>query len=177
MLHRAIARAKEGDGDALHYLYAVYADDLYAFVRSIVRDHHDAEDVTQSLFGKLPAILGKYEERDAAFAAWLFRVARNASLDHVRSRRQIPVEEVRTRDVGDALNLDRSEALRRALEQLPADQREVLVMRHVLGLTPGEIAKRLGRSESSIHGLHHRGRQTMQEHLRGSGSVPVTLAG
>jgi RNA polymerase sigma-70 factor (ECF subfamily) len=172
---RAIARAREGDLDAVHYLYAVYADDLYAFVRSIVRHHQDAEDVTHNVFAKLPSILGKYEERDSAFAAWLFRVARNAALDHVRAQRQIPVEEVRVREDGDPLaERERARALRGALEQLPSDQREVVLMRHVLGMSPSEIADVTGRSEGSVHGLHHRGRQAVQSHLRGSGAAPVT---
>ena len=178
MLRRAIARAKGGDWDAIHYLYAVYADDLFAYVRSIVRDHHDAEDVTQNLFAKLPVAIRKYEERDAAFAAWIFRVARNAALDHIRARRQIPVEDLRVREQSDPLDeLDRSHALRAALEQLPDQQREVLVLRHFLGLTPGEIAERLGRSEGSIHGLHHRGRLALQARLREMGSAPVTPEG
>jgi RNA polymerase sigma-70 factor, ECF subfamily len=47
-------------------------------------------------------------------------------------------------------------------------------MRHVIGLSPGEIAEQLGRSESSIHGLHHRGRRALQEELRRLGSAPST---
>ncbi len=175
MLRRAIARGKEGDRGAIHYLYAIYADDLFAFVRSIVGHHHDAEDVTQNLFAKLPDALKRYEERETAFAAWLFRVARNAALDHIRARRQVPVEEVRATEGSDPFaDLYRATALRSAFVGLPDDQREVLVLRHVLGLTPGEIASRLERSESSVHGLHHRGRAALQSHLQEMGSAPVT---
>jgi len=178
LVGRAIARAKEGDGDAVHYLYAVYADDVFAFVRSIVRHPQDAEDVTQSLFARLPAALGRYEEREAAFAAWLFRVARNAALDHVRARRQVPVADVRADERTDPFaDLERSSALRLALKDLPEDQREVLVLRHLLGLTPGEIAIRMERSESSVHGLHQRGRSALQAHLREMGTAPVTPPG
>jgi RNA polymerase sigma-70 factor, ECF subfamily len=48
-------------------------------------------------------------------------------------------------------------------------------MRHVVGLTPREIADQLGRSESSIHGLHHRGRRALQKELMRLGSAPSTL--
>jgi RNA polymerase sigma-70 factor (ECF subfamily) len=48
---------------------------------------------------------------------------------------------------------------------LPEDQREVVVLRHLVGLTPLEIATRMGRTESSIHGLHHRGRQALKREL------------
>ena len=77
-----------------HYLYSRYADDVRRFVQSIVRDHHEAEDITHDVFAKLIRAIQKYEEREVPFAAWIMRVARNAALDHVRSRRQIPVEEV-----------------------------------------------------------------------------------
>jgi RNA polymerase sigma-70 factor (ECF subfamily) len=72
---------------------------------------------------------------------------------------------------------DRGRCLKEALESLPAEQRNVLLLRHVAGLTPGEIAEHMGRSESSIHGLHHRGRRTLQSHLRGLESAPSTIAG
>jgi RNA polymerase sigma-70 factor, ECF subfamily len=175
LISRAIARAKEGDRDALSYLYVQYADDIQSYVSSIVRDAHEAEDITQSLFAKLMTAIGKYEERSVPFSAWLLRVARNAALDAIRARRQVPVEEVRASEEGDdRLGYERAQSLKAALEQLPSEQREVLVLRHIAGLSPPEIAKRLDRSEGSIHGLHHRGRSALQDSLRELGSAPVT---
>jgi RNA polymerase sigma-70 factor (ECF subfamily) len=49
-------------------------------------------------------------------------------------------------------------------------------MRHIVGLSPPEIAEQLGRSESSIHGLHHRGRRALQQELERLGSAPSTSA-
>jgi RNA polymerase sigma-70 factor (ECF subfamily) len=175
LLANAIARAKQGDTSALHFLYIRYADDVYGFVNSIVRDHHEAEDITQNLFAKLMRIIGKYEQRDVPFSAWILRVARNAALDHMRARRQIPFEEVRTSDEGhEQVGFERFQSLRAALDRLPGDQREVLVLRHIAGLTPPEIAEALGRTESSIHGLHHRGRGALQAALRELDAAPVT---
>ena len=177
LLERAIARAKQGDMDALHFLYVRFADDVYGFVNSIVRDSHAAEDVTQNLFGRLMTAIQRYEQRDVPFAAWILRVARNAALDHVRARRQIPFEEVRVDDEGhEQVGFERSQCLREALQRLPHDQREVLVLRHVAGLTPGEIAERLGKTEGSIHGLHHRGRNALQAALRELEAAPVIAA-
>jgi RNA polymerase sigma-70 factor, ECF subfamily len=176
LLGRAIARAKEGDMSALQFLYVRYADDVCGYVRSIVRDPHDAEDITQALFSNLLGKITRYEPREVPFAAWILRVARNAALDHLRARRAIPCAEVRTDDDGrEALGFDRYQALRSALEELPVDQREVLVLRHIAGLTPGEIAERMGRSESSVHGLHHRGRGTLKAALRKLEAGPVTI--
>ena len=67
-------------------------------------------------------------------------------------------------------------ALRDALAELPEVQREIVVLRHVAGLSPREIAERLGRSEDSIHGLHHRGRRALQAALTEAGATPMTLA-
>src|SRR3954453_6183575 len=119
VISQAVARAKADDREALRFLYVRYADNVYGYVRSIVRDDHEAEDVTQHVFAKLMTSIGKYEERQVPFAAWILRVARNVALDHVRQRRAIPCEEVRelnpVRD-DDGEAQDTSLALREALE-------------------------------------------------------------
>jgi RNA polymerase sigma-70 factor, ECF subfamily len=172
---RAIAAAKRGEWDGIHYLYARYADDVLNYVRSIVRDHHEAEDITHNVFAKLITAINRYEERAVPFAGWITRVARNAALDHLRARRQIPVEEVRTTDPGDkGVELERRQCLQEALAGLPEEQRRVLLLRHVVGLSPPEIAERLGRTESSVHGLHHRGRARLKAALIELESAPVS---
>ena len=90
LLARAIARAKEGDASALHFLYVRYADDVCGYVNSIVRDRHEAEDITQTLFAKLLTKIHRYEPREVPFSGWILRVARNATLDHMRARRLDP---------------------------------------------------------------------------------------
>ena len=172
---RAIAAAKAGDWSAVHDLDARFADDIQRFVQSIVHDHHAAEDVTQDVFARLLRIINRYEERDVPFAAWLVRVARNAALDHLRARRQIPVEEVRAISGADGqVSFEYRQSIRDALAELPETQREVLVLRHLAGLSPGEIAGLLGKTEPSIHGLHHRGRATLKRSLRELGVTPAT---
>ena len=174
LLSRAIARAKEGDASALHFLYVRYADDVCGYVQSIVRDPHEAEDITQSLFAKLLNKIQRYEQRQVPFAAWILRVARNAALDHLRARRQLPFEEVRTTDDRqDEVQFERFHSLREALDRLPDEQREVLVLRHVVGLSPVEIAERMEKTESAIHGLHHRGRGALKVALRELEAAPV----
>ena len=172
----AIARAKEGDRDAIRLLYIRYSDNVYGYLRSIVRDDKEAEDLTQHVFLKLMTVICKYDDRGVPFTAWLFRLARNSALDHLRRRRATPTEEVYGPDThaADEGSLDRAHSLRAALGSLPEEQRNVVVMRHVIGLTPLEIATHMGRSESSIHGLHHRGRKALQQELRRLDSAPST---
>jgi len=175
---RAVARAKQGDREALRFLYIEYADNVYGYVASIVKDEHEAEDVTQLVFAKLMTVLPKYEERHVPFTSWLLRLAHNAALDHLRRRLPTPVDEVRSPDERvDRGPSDDVQLVGEALATLPEDQRTVVVLRHLVGLTPGEIAERLGRSENAIHGLHHRGRRAVQQELRRLDCGPVTARG
>ena len=73
----AVARAKEGDREAVRYLYVVYAHNIYGYVRSIINDDHESEDVTQLVFAKLMTVIAKYDDRGVPFFAWLLRIARN----------------------------------------------------------------------------------------------------
>ncbi len=167
---RAIARAKAGDREAIRFLYVRYADNVYGYVRSIVGDPHEAEDVTQHVFAKLITVIARYEQRSVPFSAWMLRLAHNAAIDHLRRCRTVPAAEVYGPDERqpDSDN-ERGLELRSALAGLPEEQREVIVLRHFIGLTPGEIAGRLGKTEASIHGLHHRGRAALRESLARTG--------
>jgi len=170
----AVARAKEGDQEALRFLYVSYSHNIYGYVRSILRDDHEAEDVTQHVFAKLMTTIGKYDDRGVPFFAWLVRLARNAAIDHLRANRLTPIESLPHISSSSESDLDLVHTMREALAALPDEQREVVVLRHVVGLTPGEIADRLGRTESSIHGLHHRGRRALQRELRALETSPST---
>jgi len=173
----AVERAKTGDREAIRYLYVRYADNVYSYVASILRNHHEAEDVTQQVFAKLSDSLQRYEDRGAPFLSWLVRLARNAAIDQLRSRRAIPTAEPIVAQAADGgVSRDRREILQAALAGLPADQREIILLRHVGGLAPAEIAARLGRSESAVNGLHHRGRRTLRAELTRLGAAPTTLA-
>ena len=173
-VQRVVARAKGGDQDAIRFLYVTYSNNIYGYVRSIVRDDYEAEDVTQHVFAKLMTKIVKYDDRGLPFLAWLLRLARNVAIDHLRSNRTTPTESVIDPQRESRVDLDQPETVRAALATLPDEQREVVLMRHVVGLTPGEIADRMGRTESSIHGLHHRGRRALQRELEHLDSTPCT---
>ena len=173
----AVLRAKQNDPDAIRFLYLRYADNVYGYVCSIVRDEHEAEDVTQQIFAKLLTALQRYEPRSVPFSAWILRIAHNAAIDHMRARRAVPCEEVRSPDLEDGdLSRERSRDLQTALDKLPPEQRDVIVMRFVLGLSPREIAERIGRSEDAVHGLQHRGRITLRRELTALQSAPAARA-
>jgi RNA polymerase sigma-70 factor, ECF subfamily len=174
---RAVRRAQGGDADAMRYLYLHFADNIYGYVCSIVRDEHDAEDVTQQIFSKLLTSLVRYEPSSVPFSAWILRVSHNAAIDYMRARRAIPLEEVRsTEEPFSDIGRERWGDLRTALDTLPSDQRQVVMLRFVVGLSPAEIADRLGRTEDAVHALQHRGRRRLREQLALLGSAPAALA-
>jgi RNA polymerase sigma-70 factor, ECF subfamily len=163
----AVAGAQNGEPAALDYLYVEFAGEIYRYVRAIVADPHEAQDVTHNVFVKVMGGIRAYEPREVPFAAWIRRVARNTALDTVRMRRAVLSEETPSAQ-GPALEhgVELMDSLRGALEKLPVDQRRVLMLRHMAGLSPGEIARRLRKSESSVHALHHRARRAVTADLR-----------
>lgn len=163
---KAVARAQAGDMEAIHFLYLRYKNNVYGYVLSMLRDQHEAEDVTQHVFLKLITVIHKYEARGVPFTSWILRVARNVAVDHLRQRRVVPCEEVfEPSHPADDSSRERRWGLEHALDALPEDQRDVVMLRHLVGLSPGEIADRMGRTEASIHGLHHRARQALRREL------------
>jgi RNA polymerase sigma-70 factor (ECF subfamily) len=175
LVNRAVVRAKQGERDAVRFLYLRYADNVYSYVRTIVRDHHDAEDVTQQVFAKLMTAISKYEQRRVPFVAWLLRMSHNVAVDAVRARRPAPAEEIfGLEDSACEDASERARSLHAALAALPGDQRQVVVLRHVLGLSPVEIAEQLGRTNSSVYGLHHRGRRALCAELERLDCAPLT---
>jgi RNA polymerase sigma-70 factor, ECF subfamily len=178
----AAERAREGDDDALRLLYLLYADNVYGYVLAIVRGEHDAEDITSEVFSRLPRALTRYKDPGPAhgatpFAAWLLRVARNAALDHLRAQRSVPRAEVHAvTEVAETPAFERLADLRAALASLPPDQRQVMLMRLVAGMSPGEVALELGRSVDAVHALQHRARRRMRRELTQSGWAPRAVA-
>ena len=173
----ATARAREGDDDALRLLYLLYADNVYGYVLAIVRDEHDAEDITSEVFSKLPRALTRYKSGATPFAAWLLRVSRNAALDHLRSQRSVPRAEVHeVTEAAEPPGRERLADLRAALAALPADQRRVMLLRLFAGMSPDEVALELGRSVDAVHALQHRARRRLRRELTQQGWAPTALA-
>ena|SRR3981081_3816955 len=83
LVSRALTRARAGDREALGFLYARYADDVFGCVCDIVPDPHEADDVTRQVFAELIRTIGGYEQRDAPFFAWIVGMARNVAAERV----------------------------------------------------------------------------------------------
>ena len=172
---QAVARAKSGDMDAIHFLYLRYKDNVYGYVLSILRDAHEAEDATQTVFMKLISAIHNYEPRQVPFTAWILRRWRTTwrSIRCASAARCPARRSSRARARTDDSSHEARRGLEQALETLSEDQREVVVLRNLVGLSPAEIADRMGRTESSIHGLHHRARVAMRRELTRGDCAPT----
>ena len=184
-LHRAAARrpvdpdlplvrAAQLDPHAFDALYRRYVDRVYSYAFYQVRDHHDAEDITERTFLAALAGLPEFEDRGASFRSWLFRIAHNSLANHLRGRSRRRTEQLdraleheASDDVG-ATVTRREDARRvwRAVSELPEERRRVVLLRFVDELSSREIGEVLGRSEGAVRVLLHRALNEVAERLR-----------
>ncbi len=156
-------RSHSGDWPALEALYRSSRDDVYAYALSLLRDRAAAEDVTAVAFERAYRRRASFDAQRGVQRAWLFGIARNAALDELRRRRRqaslvVEPAEVETQaDVDDDGEvLLRRTAVRAALSQLPARDRELIALKFHVGLNHAEIAAVIGVSESNAGTLLHR---------------------
>jgi RNA polymerase sigma-70 factor, ECF subfamily len=162
-IDRLVLEAQQGDLGAFASIFDAYHVAVYRFVASRVGNPSDAEDLTQLVFVKALEALPRFAARGVPFGGWLFRLARNAVIDHVRTRRAHSdldgATNRATEDVGPeaaAVIRDDLTAVARALEDLTEDQREVIALRFFAGLSAKEAAEAMGRQEGTIRGLQFR---------------------
>ena len=170
-VQRAVIAAKRGDSQAVRFLYGCYANKVRRYVTALIGDRDAAEDVMQTTFMKLLTSLDRYQPSEVPFEAWLLRVARNVAFDEARKYRPATTGELE--DHPGAETDSHSSALVEALGTLPLEEREVLVLRHVVGLSSVEIAGRLDRSQARVETLHERGRDRLRDALVARGETPV----
>jgi len=150
-------------------LYRSCADDVYAYVLSLLRERAAAEDVTAQAFERAFRRRKRYDAAKGTPRQWLFAIARNAALDELRRRRRraTMVGEPADPDVpdpaGEADDADRRATVRAALAALAPRDRELVALKFHAGLTNAEIAGVLGVSESNAGTRVHRAVTKLRE--------------
>jgi RNA polymerase sigma factor (sigma-70 family) len=173
-----VAAVRDGSDEAFEALYRRYRPRILAYVRSMCHDHARAEDVTQEAF--MSALRGlRASDREIAFRPWLYEIAKNACIDHLRRAGRSAEVSIDSEDFGpqeegrisqsvagtDAEVARRSEleSLRMAFGDLPPSQHEILVMRELEGLSYDRIGSRMGLSRGAVESMLFRARRTLRE--------------
>ncbi len=186
-----LQRALDGDESAFAVLIRRYEPKLQVYVAQIVGTAEDARDLVQESFIRVWSNLHQYDPR-FRFSTWLFRIAHNLAIDHLRRRRQPVVSlELGEDDEGDEIRLDPADsrrgplgdlenrelagALGREIAELPESYRELITLRHFIGLSYNEIAelKRLplGTVKNKLFRAHSVLREALREYLGSVGGA------
>jgi RNA polymerase sigma-70 factor (ECF subfamily) len=166
---RQLIEAAQRDASRFAELYERNFERVYAFVVRRVRDRAEAEDVTSEVFHRALANLRRFEWRGVPFAAWLYRMAANAIADRrQRAGRETELPEVAD-DIEDPVAMRQVEeraTLFRLVNELPADQHRVVIMRFVEQKSIREIAGELRRSEGAVKQLQFRALENLRARMR-----------
>ena len=167
-----IRRAQDGETIVVSEIYDRYQRSIFRYLYYRVGDQQTAEDLTSEVFLRMIEKISLYQEQRTSFQAWLFQIARNLSIDHYRKMKAsntTTLEEDHPEMGEQPLELINreltSEKLCQALVELPENQRDVIVMRFVVGMPIMEVAETLHKTEDSIKGLQRRALIALKEIL------------
>lgn len=185
---RQLNAAREGDLSAFNWLVLRYQTRVYNLCLRMLSDSEAAADATQEAFISAYRAIGRFKGEQ--FRTWLFRIATNACLDMLRSRKRKPTqslythahdaeEEAEPLPIADldpsidpessALRAEVANAIQNGLDSLPDDQRIALVLVDVQGLSYEEAATVTGANLGTIKSRINRGRARLRDYLRESG--------
>jgi RNA polymerase sigma-70 factor (ECF subfamily) len=172
---------QHGNDQALEILLSRYKDRIFSSVLFIVKDKYLAEDLFQDTFIKIIDTIrkGSYTE-EGKFLPWAMRIAHNLCVDHFRKiKRTPPIKTSDNRDIFEVIGKNEESAdtniikgqshehIRRILDLLPADQREVIVLRHFADMSFKEIAEMTNCSINTALGRMRYGLINMRKLITG----------
>jgi RNA polymerase sigma-70 factor (ECF subfamily) len=178
-----VAAFQAGQIEALGELYDRYVAKIYRFVYYKTQHKESAEDIISSVFFKVNKNLVSFDNESGTFQAWLYRIARNAIIDFYRSRKdERGIEDIW--GLSDNKDVARDTDIRIALEKidvylsaLSAEQREIIILRLWQGLSHGEIAELMGKSEASIKMSFSRSLRELRQAMPADLLVTLLLLG
>lgn len=164
-----VQRFVDGDVDAVRRVHRRYAGALYAVARSMTADRELAADAVQNAFVKAWRAADRFDP-DRALAPWLYAIARRATIDAIRrERRPTRGDHAPETDVAvTTMSFERTWEVfevRHALDRLPGDEREVLRLTRLVGMTQAEAAAHLGVPIGTVKSRSHRALARLRELL------------
>ncbi|MEP7133209.1 MAG: sigma-70 family RNA polymerase sigma factor [Acidobacteriota bacterium] len=178
-----VQRILAGDEPLFEILVRRYQARVISHVARMVGNRDDALDLSQEIFVKVFQALDRYNP-EYKFSTWLFRIAGNAAIDHLRKRRPrtVPLEvrdpdgqplsssEYKSSDLDPYAvlrNSERGDAIARAIQGLPEEFRELIGLRHFTGLSYEEIAELKGMPLGTVKNKLFRARAVLKDRLAG----------
>jgi RNA polymerase sigma-70 factor (ECF subfamily) len=171
---KLVKQAQTGDIEAVGLLFDKHHRSMFRYFYARVGQRQQAEDLASELFVRMVHHLPSFKSTGVPFRAWLFRIAYNLTMDHFRvanGKELASLERARTvaqpeqspvRQVEQQMT---SETLLEALESLVPDQRQVIILRFLVGLSLQETADVMEHTLSAVKALQHRGLKTMRATL------------
>lgn len=175
-----VRRAQGGDRDAFRALFERYRDPVYGYIRRMVGDEDLAADLTQDVFLRAYQALPRLKAA-GAFRGWLYQIAANRVRDHWKR----PAPEMLSLDGGSdadagpavadpqpgpdrvAVRKELRAAVSQAVDLLPPERREVVLLHHLHGLEVRDIAQALGVAEGTVKSRLGRARADLRRYLAG----------
>ena len=187
-----IRRVQHGDTEAFSVLVAAYEKNVFNVALQLTGNREDAQDMAQEAFLKaynsLPSFRG-----DSKFSSWLYRIVSNVCLDFKRRQSRRPSSSLTVEDdEGETLQLDIAdesqspeallerkltrEAVRRGLASLPDEQRQILLLREIQGLSYEEIAEAMDLEPGTVKSRIFRARKKLCAFLLQDGNIPDSIS-
>lgn len=158
-------RLREGDQEAFSVIYHSLKQPVYTICWRIVQIKETAEDLTQDIFLKLyvsPPAASVRNER-----AWVFQMAHNASIDCIRKRRELPLQDAEHLTAEDFSYVDQALDLEKAMSSLPDEHRQVLTLHLNADLSFHQIGQIMGLSLSAVYRIYRKAIHLLQQQLNG----------
>jgi RNA polymerase sigma factor (sigma-70 family) len=164
---RIVRAAQRGDRRAITLLVSRSHPHVQRFARTLCASPQDAEDATQEALVVLYCKIGSLRAA-AALASWMFQIVRHECMRKARQRilREPPTADPETSAEDATLARLELERIVGCIATLPAEQRSVLVLRDIYGLSGGETARTLGLQPAAMKSRLHRARETVRAQLR-----------
>lgn len=178
-----IEKYLKGDKESLEILISRYLKLVYSFVRQIIYDEAEAEDVTQDVFVRVWKNLKKFDQQKN-FKTWIFSIAKNASIDFLRKKKAVPMSAFDNEDGGNAVadNLaslsplpdeiveraDAANLIKSAVEKLSENYRTVLYLKYYSDLTFKKISEMTGVPLHTAKSRYRRALAALREILAGT---------
>ena len=156
----------------IELIYTQYCDKVSRFVRSKIHYPNDVEDIVQTVFLKVYSNLDKYDEIKASFSTRIYIITRNTVYDYLKDKRDHPVLELIDNTVDSAeepddslLNKEALEELACALEKLPQNQRDIIILLYYKNLDRRKVAEIFGMTYGQFRYLHDKAMKRLGELL------------